>query len=88
MHIQHTYGCTVCLRKNSISMLDCKVLCNSENPCCGHFITDPNLSFFLIIVHRWYEDQVWLVRTVESKSYLREYNVVGVRWCRYSCNCT
>jgi hypothetical protein len=30
----------------------------------------------------------WLVRTVESKSYLREYNVVGVRWCRYSCNCT
>ena len=31
---------------------------------------------------------MWLVRTVESKSYLREYNVVGVRWCRYSCNCT
>jgi hypothetical protein len=29
-----------------------------------------------------------LVRRVESKSYLREYNVVGVRWCRYSCNCT
>ena len=31
---------------------------------------------------------VWLVRTVESKAYLREYNVVGVRWCMYSCNCT
>jgi hypothetical protein len=30
----------------------------------------------------------WLVLTVESKSYLREYNVVGVWWCRYSCNCT
>jgi len=30
----------------------------------------------------------WLVRTVESKSYPREYNVVGVKWCRYSCNCT
>jgi len=30
----------------------------------------------------------WLVLTVESKSYLREYNVVDVRWCRYSCNCT
>ena len=30
----------------------------------------------------------WLVRTVESKAYLREYNVVGVRWCMYSCNCT
>jgi hypothetical protein len=25
---------------------------------------------------------------VESKAYLREYNVVGVRWCIYSCNCT
>jgi hypothetical protein len=30
----------------------------------------------------------WLVRSVESKSYLREYNVVGVMWCNYSCNCT
>ena len=30
----------------------------------------------------------WLVRTVESKAYLRKYNVVGVRWCMYSCNCT
>ena len=30
----------------------------------------------------------WLVRTVESKSYLREYNVVGVRWCLYTSNCT
>jgi hypothetical protein len=30
----------------------------------------------------------WPVRTVESKSYLREYNVVGVWWCLYSCNCT
>jgi hypothetical protein len=29
----------------------------------------------------------WLVCTVESKSYLREYNVVRVRWCGYSCNC-
>jgi hypothetical protein len=44
-------------------------------------ITDPNYAFVLIIVYRW------SVRTVESKSYLREYNVVGVRWCRYSCNC-
>jgi hypothetical protein len=30
----------------------------------------------------------WLVRTEESKSYLRECNVVDVRWYRYSCNCT
>ena len=30
----------------------------------------------------------WLVRTVESNACLREYNVVGVRWCMYSCNCT
>ena len=30
----------------------------------------------------------WLDRTVESKAYLREYNVVGVRCCMYSCNCT
>jgi len=30
----------------------------------------------------------WLVLTVESKAYLREYNVVGVRWYMYSCNCT
>jgi len=29
----------------------------------------------------------WLVRTVESKAYLRECNVVGVRWCMYSSNC-
>jgi len=26
----------------------------------------------------------WLVRTVENKSYLREYNVLGVRWCKYA----
>ena len=30
----------------------------------------------------------WLVCTVESKAYLRGCNVVGVRWCMYSCNCT
>ena len=30
----------------------------------------------------------WLVRTVECKAYLREYNVVGCRWCTYSCYCT
>ena len=30
----------------------------------------------------------WLVRTVESKAYLRQYNVEGVRWCMYSCNIT
>jgi hypothetical protein len=30
----------------------------------------------------------WLVRAVESKAYLREYKVVGVRWCMYSCKCT
>jgi len=30
----------------------------------------------------------WLVRTVDSEAYLREYNTVGVRWCMYSCNCT
>ena len=29
----------------------------------------------------------WLARAVDSKAYLREYNVVGVRWCMYSCNC-
>jgi len=26
---------------------------------------------------------VWLVRTVESKAYLREYNVIGAKWCIY-----
>ena len=30
----------------------------------------------------------WLVRTMESKAYLREYDMVGVRWCMYSCKCT
>ena len=24
---------------------------------------------------------------IGSKAYLREYNVVGDRWCMYSCNC-
>ena len=31
---------------------------------------------------------IWLVRTVESKTYLREYNVIGVRRYMYSCNST
>jgi hypothetical protein len=31
---------------------------------------------------------IQLVRTAESKSFLREYNVVGVRWCMYSGKCT
>jgi len=30
----------------------------------------------------------WLVCTVESKAYLREYNVVGVRLCMYISNCS
>ena len=29
----------------------------------------------------------WLVCSVENKAYLREYNVVGVRWWACSCNC-
>ena len=31
---------------------------------------------------------VWQVRTAESKAYLREYNVVGFRWCTCSCDFT
>jgi hypothetical protein len=30
----------------------------------------------------------WLVCSAESKSCLREYNLVGVRWCMYSGKCT
>jgi hypothetical protein len=30
----------------------------------------------------------WLVCSAESKSFLREYNVVGVRWYMYSGKCT
>ena len=30
----------------------------------------------------------WLIHTVDSKAYPREYDVVDVRWWMYSCYCT
>jgi hypothetical protein len=65
----------------------------------GTFIPDPNYLFLLLFllgtvslgfITLYSNDDiqvvrgsVWLVRKVESKAYLREYNIVGARWCIY-----
>ena len=62
-------------------------------------ITDPNYLFLLLFLLgtvflsfitldsnnniQVVRGSVWLVRTVESKAYLREYNVIGARFCIY-----
>jgi len=46
---------------------------------------------FCSLLWYWYTRGMrisWLVHTVESMACLGEYNVVGVRLCMYSCNCT